>query len=172
MGSQGISQTDLQVSVDPCLEPSSFSPERFALFLPIFLTMIFGTAALLISFIDYPYGIQTAAAVCYTSAIVLYTFSANRGLPRYLFSCPIVRAQLPRLAIRYLAFLAVLLGLVTVAFEIRPHLPESWLVAGEGRKSIQPFTTVLFVLSGLLALIQILTNRSLLERAHSDRDKP
>lgn len=34
------------------------------------------------------------------------------------------------------------------------------------------FTIVLFILTALLALAQILTNRSLLDRAHNDAEKP
>jgi hypothetical protein len=67
------------------------------LFLPVFLTMTLGSAVLFIYLPELPFGIQAAGMVCYTSAVVLYTFSANRGLPRYLFACPVVRAQLPRL---------------------------------------------------------------------------
>jgi hypothetical protein len=158
-------------SLDPCLAHPSFSPERLALFLPVFLTMTAGGVAL--DFVgDYRFGTQAAAMVCYASAIVLYTFSANRGLPRYLFRCPVVRAQLTRLAIRQMVFLAVLFVLLTIALQLRPHLPASWRVAGGGPKSLPPFTIALFMLSALLALVHILTNRSLLDRAHRDQEKP
>jgi hypothetical protein len=165
-------EMDSQTSLDPCLAHPSFSPERFALFLPIFLTMTVGSVALYSYVGDYPFGIQAAGMVCYTSAIVLYTFSANRMLPRYLFSCPVVRAQLPRLAIRQMVFLAVLFALLTISLQLRPHLPASWLVASGERKSLPLFTIALFILSALLALVHILTNRSLLDRVHSDREKP
>lgn len=157
---------------DPCLAKPSFSLERFALFLPIFLTMTVGSVTLFIYLAEQSLGIQFAAMVCYTSAIVLYTFSANRGLPRYLFGCPLVRAQLPRLVQRHIVFLAVLFTILTVALQFRPQLPASWLIASGERKSMPPFSVVLFVLSALLGLVQILTNRSLLDRAHSNVERP
>lgn len=152
--------------VDPCLAPPSFSLERFMLFLPIFLTMTVGSALLLIFLADRPLGIQLASLICYTSAVALYTFSANRGMPRYLFSCPVVKRQLPRLAQRHVAFVSVLLILLTAALKLRPHLPGWWLVASGAPKSMPPFTITLLVLSAALALAQILTNRSLLQRVH------
>jgi hypothetical protein len=106
------------------------------LFLPVFLTMTLGSAVLFIYLPELPFGIQAAGMVCYTSAVVLYTFSANRRLPRYLFGCPVVRAQLPRLVLRHMAFLAVLFVLLTFALQIRPFLPAPWLVASGERRSI------------------------------------
>ena len=153
-------------SSDPCLAPISFSIERFVIFLPVFLSMTVGSVLLFMFLSDHPLGIQLVALVCYTSAIVLYTFSANRGMPRYLFSCPIVRRELPRLAKRYVAFIAVLLFLLTVALRLRPQLPASWLFASGGYKSMPPFTWALLLLSACLALAHILTNRSILNRAH------
>jgi hypothetical protein len=94
-------------SIDPCLAPASFSIERFVFFVPVFLSMTLGSALLFIFFSDRPFGIQLAALVWYTSAVVLYTFSANSAMPRFLFSCPIVRRELPRLAKRYMAFVAI-----------------------------------------------------------------
>jgi hypothetical protein len=152
--------------VDLCLVQPTFSDERFMLFLTVFLTMTVGSSILFFLFAHSPFGIQSAALVCYTSAIVLYTFSANRGLPRYMFKCPIVRAQMPRLAKRHVAFVSVLLVLLTVALQLRKYLPAWWLVASGAPRSVPPFTTALFVLSACLALTQILTNRSALERVH------
>jgi hypothetical protein len=128
-----------QRTPDPCLVPTSFSIERFAFFLPVFLSMTLGSGLLFIYLSDYMFAIQLAALVCYTSAVVLYTFSANRGMPRYLFSCPIVRNELPRIAKRYMAFIAILFFLVTVALRLRPQLPASWLIANGGYKSTPPF---------------------------------
>ena len=157
-------------TVDSCLAPPSFSLERFMLFLPIFLTMIFGGGLLFVLFADRLLGIQLASLVSYTSAIVLYTFSANRGMQRYLFRCPIVKPQFPRLVIRHMAFVCILLILLTAALQLRPHLPAWWFATSRESRSMPPFIAALFVLSALLALAQILTNRSLLERAHIDAD--
>ena len=164
-------EADVNAPVDACLARPSFSAERFAVFLPIFLTMIFGSGVLFICLADYQFGIQAAAIVFYTCAIVLYTFSANRGLPRYLFNCPVVRAQLPRLVRRHLVFLAVLFVVLTVALQLRSDLPASWLVASKGRRSESPFNLALFAFSALIALIQITTNRSVLARVHRDRGR-
>ena len=151
---------------DPCLAPPTFSLERFFLFTLTFLIMTVGSFALLLSLGDGPFGIKIAAVVSYTAAIVLYTFSANRATPRYLFRCPVVQTQLPRIALRHLMFVAVLFAFLTAALQLRPHMPPSWLVPSGGRKGVPPLATGLIVFSGCLALAQILTNRSLLNRAH------
>jgi hypothetical protein len=155
-----------QRTPDPCLVPTSFSIETFAFFLPVFLSMTLGSGLLFIYLSDSTFGIQLAALVCYTSAVVLYTFSANRGMPRYLFRSPIIRSKLPRIAKRYMAFTAILFFLVTVALRLRPQLPASWLIANGGYKSMPPFTWALLIPSACLALANILTNRSILNRAH------
>jgi hypothetical protein len=153
-------------SPDPCLAPTSFSIERFAFFVPVFLSMTLGSGLLFIYLSDHPFGVQLAALVCYAYAVVLYTFSANRGMPHYLFSCPTVRSELPRIATRSMAFIAILFFLLTVALRLRPQLPASWLIASGGYKSMPPFTLALSILSACLALAHILTNRSILDRAH------
>jgi predicted membrane channel-forming protein YqfA (hemolysin III family) len=72
---------------DPCAEPPSFSLSRFVLFTLVFLIFIPGSAILFFSLSDRQYGIQAASIVCYTAGVILYTFSSNRGLQRYLFRC-------------------------------------------------------------------------------------
>src|ERR1700685_457355 len=64
---------------DPCLAPPAFSLERFFVFTPIFLIMMPGGVALFLFLGDYRFGIQIAAIICYTAAIVLYTLVACRG---------------------------------------------------------------------------------------------
>jgi hypothetical protein len=157
-------------SLDRCLAHPSFSVERFLLFASIFLTMTLGSGLLFIFLSDHPFGIYFAALVCYTSAVVLYTFSANRGHPRYLFRCPLVQSQIPYLVRRHMVFLAVLFVLLAVAFQFRPHLPTSWLIASGGNRSMPPLTIILFILSACLALAQILTNRSTLDRVHLEHN--
>jgi hypothetical protein len=161
------SQPKTSVTLDACLAPPAFSPERFLFFTLIFLIMTIGSLALFLYLGDDPFGVQIAAIVCYTSAVVLYTFSANRGTPRYLFRCPIVQTQLPRIARRHLIFVAVVFVLLTGALHLRPYMPPSWLIASGARNSMPPFAAVLIVLSACLALAQTLTNRSLLNRAHT-----
>lgn len=162
-------QVDADRTSDACGEPATFSSDRFLIFLPIFLTMILGSGVLFFYLGDTAYGIQFASTIAYTAATILYTFSANRGMQRYLFSCPYVRSQLPRIAIRHLAFLTALFILITVALQVRPHLSHRWL-AESGPRGMPPFIVALGILCGSLLLTEIMTNRSLLKRAHAEPD--
>ena len=111
------------------------------------------------------YGIQITSMLIYTAAVALYTFSRNRnGAQPFLLSCPVVRRQLPRLVRRHLGFLAALLVAQTMALNFRPNLPAH-LVTPSSRDP-SPFALILGVLCLCLAIVQILTNRSLLDRAH------
>ena len=153
---------------DACRARPSFSLPRFALFALIFLIFIPGSAVIFILLADRPYGIQLGSLVCYTAGVILYTFSSNRGIQRYLFRCPFVRHELPSLALRHIGFLAVLIVLQTGALQLRPYMPASWSVAS-GR-NMPPFTFALAIVCGALAVTHILTNRSLLDRAHLEND--
>jgi len=148
---------------DACAAPPSFSLPRFAFFTVVFLVMMLG-GILLVALSDSRFGIQFASIVTYTAAVILYTFSSNRGMQRYLFGCPYVRRKLPLLALLHVGFLAALFLMETGALDIRLRLPDYWLEASGRSKS--PFTVVLAVLCVALFLTQILTNRSLLSRAH------
>jgi hypothetical protein len=150
---------------DRCNDRPTFSLRRFLIFLPVFLTMMPGSLALFICFSNYRFGIQLASIVGYTAAVILYTFSANRGLPRYLFTCPIVQQEYYRLVVRYFGFLVALFTIETVLLRLRPSLPQSWFVAS-GRNML-PFVMGMFFVCGTLLLVNVMTNRSLLRRAHS-----
>jgi hypothetical protein len=113
---------------------------------------------------DLPFGFQFASVLCYTAFIVLFTFSHYRDQQRYLFTCPVVRHQRWRLVYRHIAFIATLFTMETLALKLRPRLPESWVVA-TGR-SMPRFVAILFIFSGSLAFVQLLTNRSILLKAH------
>jgi len=103
--------------------------------------------------------------VIYTAAVALYTFSRNRnGAQPFLLSCPVVRRQLPRLIRRHLGFLAALFIAQTTALNLRPNLPAHWVTPSS--RDASPFTLILGVLCLCLAILQTLTNRSLLDRAH------
>ena len=147
---------------DPCItEPFSFL--RFAVLALLFVTM-FSTAILLIVLEGRPYGIQLSSIVGYT-AVALYTFSRNRGGNQpFMLSCPVVRRQLPPLIKRHLGFLGALFLLETTALKVRPRLPANW-VTSTGTNP-PPFFTALLSICACLALMEILTNRSLLKRAH------
>jgi hypothetical protein len=113
---------------------------------------------------DRPFGFQLASVLCYTAFIILLTFSHYRDQQRYLFTCPVVRHQTLRLVSGHIGFITTLFAVETLALKLRPRLPESWVVAS-GR-SMPPFVIILFVFSGGLALAQLLTNRSILYKAH------
>ncbi len=130
--------------------------------------MIPGSIVLFILLAGHPYGIQFASIVVYSAAVVLYTFSKYRGTSqRYLFSCPIVRGQLYRLTLRHFEFLIALFAVETAALQLRPKMPAWWLIAHG--KNTPPFHWAFFTLCGSLLLMQVLTNRSSLKRAHLDR---
>ena len=159
MLNQGVtSRTD-----DPCLtQPSSLL--RFAVFALLLLTVP-STAILLISLENRPYGIQLSSIVGYTAAVALYTFSRNRnGNQPFLLSCPVVRGQLPQLIRRHLGFLAALFIVQTMALKFRSNLPAHWITPTS--RDASPFAIVLGIFCLLLAIVEILTIRSLLERAH------
>jgi hypothetical protein len=142
-------------------KPATF--DRPVLFLPLILIM-FVSFGLLLGMADLPYGIQLGSLIPYTAFIILITFSAQRGQQPYFFECSIVRQIMPRLARRHGGFLLAIVVLETVALQLTRFLPSSWLIAG--KKGGSPFHITLIVLCMSLAFAQILSNRSLLERAH------
>jgi hypothetical protein len=148
---------------DPCRINPSFSIQRFAFFTAIFLAMGLG-AVLYFIFFAYPFGAQLTSAVYYTSAVVLYTFSSNRGLPGYFFSCPLVRRQAPRLALWHIGFLAALFVLQAAALGLLPHLPKRWHPAMAS--GVSPYAMPVLAISLCLALIQIFVYRRSLGRIH------
>ena len=124
-----------------------------------------GGVAFLVRFANRPFRIQVSSLVIYTAAVALYTFSRNRNnMQPFLLSCPVVRRQIPLLIRRHVGFLAGLLIVQTTALELRPNLPE-YLITSRGTDP-SLFAVILGVLCGCLAVVQTLSNRSLLERAH------
>jgi len=159
-------------TADACGETPIATPGRFALFAAAFLIMIPGSVTLFLWLGDTRYGVQFASIIGYTAAAILYTFSANRGMQRYLFDCPHVRSQFGRLAVRHTGFLAVQFVLQTAALSIRPKLSPWWLTEGAGPKAMSPFVLVMFGISGTLLFAEVLTNRSMLDRAHTTEKTP
>ena len=148
---------------DPCLTQDR-SILRFVVLALLFFTMC-GGLFFLVLFANRPYGIQLSSIVIYTAAVALYTFSRNRNrMQPFLLSCPIVRRQLPQLIRRHLGFLAALFIVQTTALKFRVNLP-AYLIGPRGTNS-SIFSIILGVLCGSLAIVHILGNRSLLERAH------
>ena len=150
---------------DPCLTRQYISVPRLAVFTLLFLTVIGGV--IFLALVEYrPYEIQLTSMLIYTAAVALYTFSRNRnGNQPFLISCPVVRRQLPRLIRRHLGFLAALFIAQTMALNFRPNLPSHWVTPSS--RDASPFALTLGVLCACLAIVQILTNRSLLDRAHN-----
>ena len=159
MLNQGVtSQTD-----DPCLtQPSSLL--RFAVF-ALLLLAVPTTGVLLFLREGQPYAIQLCSIAGYTAPVALYTFSRNRnGNQPFLLSCPVVRGQLPQLIRRHLGFLAALFIVQTTALKFRPNLPAYWITPSS--RDASPFAIILGIFCLCLAIVEILINRSLLERAH------
>jgi hypothetical protein len=150
---------------DPCLTRQHISFPRLAVFTLLFLIVI-GGGIVLALVEDQRYGIQLTSMLIYTAAVALYTFSRNRnGAQPFLLSCPIVHRQLPRLIRRHLGFLSTLFIAQAMAFNFRPNLPAHWVTPNS--RDASPFALILGVLCLCLAIVQILTNRSLLDRAHN-----
>lgn len=126
-----------------------------------------GSGVLFAVWADRPYGFQLASQIAYTAGAILYTFSRNQGGRRYLFGCPFVRPQLPRLAFRHIGFSAVLFVLQTGALQIRSRLSPSWFLAS-GWRDTTNFELTMGILCVALAFTEITTNRSLLNRAHPE----
>jgi hypothetical protein len=157
------------LSADPCTQSSAPSPSRVIFFIVVFFAFILGGVLVFFLASDSAYGVQAASAVSYTTGAVLYTFSANRGMQRYLFDCPFVRPQLRRLAWRHAYFLIALTTFQTILLQLRPHLPPTWIAVPERSRDAPPFVIVLFVFAVILLLAEIMSNRSLLDRAHKEK---
>jgi hypothetical protein len=150
---------------DPCSQPYPLWSSRAAVLTLCFLTMIFGSIAVYSRLENVSLKLQAATVVGETAAAILYTFSKNRGNPPYLYSCPIVQSQFPTLIRRHLLFLLGIVILETVDLRIQPYVSTWWLTST--RKDETPINVVLAILVGIVAIVEILTNRSLLARAHA-----
>jgi hypothetical protein len=161
---EGAFVQDVTYQPDPCLtrQPSIL---RFAVLALLFLTAIPGGVILLILLANRTYGTQFSSIVIDTAAVALYTFSRNRNnMQPFLLSCPVVHRQLPLLIRRHLGFLAAVFIVQTTALELRPNLP-AYLITPR-RTDVSPFALILGGLCACLAIVQILSNRALLGRAH------
>ena len=135
----------------------------------LFLSWTIGSLPLFFLLMKRPYGFQEASVVVYTIFVVFFTFArtgtrTGKDTPPYMFTCPAVQPQVPRLLWRHLAFLVALFVLQTLALAVRPNLPDWWNTGREGT----PFEMVLMFLCGGLGFAQVFTNRRLLDRAHRE----
>lgn len=133
--------------------------------------MTVGSLPLFVLLISRSYGLQAASIISYTLFVVFFTFATTGTLsagnvPGYKFTCPAVERQLLRLLRRHLIFLLALFVLQTAALAVHPHLPDWWNV--KDRKGFTPFDGALALTWFGLAWTQILTNKSLLNRAHRE----
>lgn len=156
---------------DPCRHKSSRS--RLLLMSAIFLCMTVGSVPLFLLLISRPYGLQDASLISYTLFVVFFTFATTggglgvrRNVPGYKFTCPAVEPQVSRLLWRHLIFLVALVVLESALLSVHRHLPDWWNVPD--KKGMTPFVGAFFLLCFALAWTQILTNRSLLNRAHRE----
>ena len=147
-----------------CKDHERATFDRPVLFIPLILVMMV-SLIFIFAYADDPFGIQLASIIPYTAFVVLATFSAQHGQQPYFFECPFVRRTLPRLERRHAGFLGALVVFETLALQLRANLPQSWIVAG---KDGSPFGITLFISGTCFAVIQIWTNRSILERAHAE----
>jgi hypothetical protein len=160
---------DPDATADACGDPPIASNNgRSIILIVAFLTFMPGSLILYFWLGDRPGGIQFASMIGYTGATILYTFSANRGMQRYLFDCPYVRSQFRPLALRHLGFLAALVLLQTALLSLRPHLSPWWFVESIGSRDMPPVYLLIAIPCGALLYGEIMTNRSLLKRAHPD----
>lgn len=151
---------------DPCWD-RSFSGARFVLMSALFVCLTAGSLALFIAFMDgEPYRLQELSAVSYTIFAVFGTFAALRGAQPYMFTCPAVRPQIPKLLWRHVGFLIALFLLQTAASAVRPSLPAWWDVPDH--KGWRPLEVLVMLLCFGLGFVQVFTNRLVLERAHSE----
>jgi len=156
-------QVPSAASSDLCRRGQPLSAARVLLMTLCFIIMFCGAVSLL--FISDQLFLAIASVVTDTAAVILYTFSANKnGMRPFMFSCPVVRRALPQLVRRHLGFLTALVVLQFAAFRVRAYLPTWWTTADGTNWT--PFTVVLVIGVGCLALMQVFSNRSLLDSAH------
>jgi len=155
---------------DPCRQKSS--GPRLLLMSAIFLLMTVGSAPLFMFLRSKPYGLQQASIISYTLVVVFFTFATTGNgpgggnVPGYKFTCPAVEPQIPSLLRRHFICLVALFILQTAVLAVHPHMPDWWNV--RDKKGMAPFDVALFLACFSLAWTQILTNKSLLNRAHRE----
>lgn len=152
---------------DPC-RSAPYSGPRFVL-TTLLVSVMIGSMLLFAFPPNWPNVTQEVSAIAYTTFVAFFTFArtgtgAGKDRRPYLFTCPAVRPQFSRLLWRHALFLAALFVFQTLALALHPKLSGWWDTPD--RKGTTPFEATLLLLSLALACAQIVTNRSLLDRAH------
>jgi hypothetical protein len=154
-----------QLLTDPCLARRTFSGQRFLAFTLLFVLMIGGGFTLFFTLGSTLFGIQLASVVSYTAFVMIDAFARNKnGIRPYLFTCPVVVSQYPRLLMRHAAFLTALVSVETIVLRIKLHHFGGWL----GSNGFDLFFA-LAAPAGAIAILEILSIRDALQRAHEDR---
>lgn len=151
-----------ELTTDPCRAEHTSSGPRALAFVLLFVVMI-GSVILALqgSFLLTLF----AAIAGYTACVMVYGFARNRGgNPPYLFRCPVVISQYPRLLKRHLVFLILLICCVILALKTKPRPTER--IATPHRDDT--FYVLVAIPIAVLALTEVMTNRRVLERAHND----
>jgi hypothetical protein len=150
---------------DPC-RTGSFFGLRFVLMTTLFLLSTLGSVILfaLMRHRNF-YWLQEASAISYTLAVTFLTFAAWGRHPLYRFTCPAVLSAFSRLLLRHAGFLLILFMLQSSALLLRPSLPVWWNMRDSKGTPFE--ITLLFTCFGL-GFVEVHSNRSILERAHSD----
>lgn len=157
---------------DPCNERSS--PARLGLMSAIFVCMVLGSPVLFYLLMNDRYGLQEASAVAYTLAVAFFSFALygsgygkyRKNEPKYMFTCPAVRTQLPRMLWWHLGFLGALDAFETWALAVQTKLPD-WLNTPDKNGGTLFLAVCMLVCTGLVAT-EIAVNRYALARAHRD----
>lgn len=151
---------------DPCRTGGS-SLSRLTVLVSLFLGSTVGSVVLFVTLMDSKaYRLQELSAVSYTLSVIWLIFAAHRSAPRFLFSCPAVKPQLPTLLWRHISFLIALFVIQTAALSVRSGLPPWWSMRDS--KGGSPFEILLLFLCVGLGLAEVYTSRSLLKRGHSE----
>ncbi len=121
---------------DPCRD-RSFSLARFLVLMTLVLCLIPGGVLFFIFLMGRPYGLQEGSVIVYTIFAIFYTFSTNRGLRSYRFTCPAVRTQVFRLLWRHPRLSRCTRRCQTAALAVRPNLPRRLVDHNQNRQQAE-----------------------------------
>ncbi|HEY2467920.1 MAG TPA: hypothetical protein VGI45_08760 [Terracidiphilus sp.] len=154
---------DDELTDDPCRAENTSSGPRVFAFVLIFVSM-FGFAAFALMANSFP-GMVAGSVLGYSAMVVLYGFARNRNrVQPFLFTCPVVVCQYPRLLKRHLLFLVILVAILATAHAVTVQA----LKRGTASRMSDASYFGLAIPIAALGLIEVMTNRGVLERAHDD----